>query len=122
MNIVADENVDRQVVDHLLAKGHHVLYVAELDPGIDDNAVLLKARELDAILPTTDKDFGELVFRQHLHHAGVMFIRLAGLTSERRVEAVASAFDAHNEELPGRFSVVPRNAVRLREAPRAKQI
>ena len=34
MNIVADENVDKQIVDRLRADGHDVLYIAELDPGI----------------------------------------------------------------------------------------
>ncbi len=45
MKIVADENVDKQIVDRLRAAGHNVLYIAELDPGIDDDAVLAKSRE-----------------------------------------------------------------------------
>lgn len=45
MKIVADESVDRQVVDRLRAGGHIVLYVAEIAPGIDDQAVLLRSRQ-----------------------------------------------------------------------------
>jgi hypothetical protein len=36
MKIVADESVDRQIVDALRGEGHTVIYIAELDPGIDD--------------------------------------------------------------------------------------
>jgi predicted nuclease of predicted toxin-antitoxin system len=31
---------------------------------------------------TTDKDFGELVFRQGLAHHGVVLLRLHGLTND----------------------------------------
>ena len=41
MKILADENVDREIVDRLRAQGHDVLYVAEDYAGIDD--VLLTA-------------------------------------------------------------------------------
>ena len=36
MRLVADEGVDRQVVDHLRRGGHDVVYIAELEPGLDD--------------------------------------------------------------------------------------
>jgi hypothetical protein len=34
LNFLADEGVDRQIVDRLRDEGHTVLYVAEMDPGI----------------------------------------------------------------------------------------
>ena len=89
MKIVADESVDKQIVDRLRSEGHAVLFVAELDPGIDDEAVLQRSRESSAVLLTADKVFGELVFRQRLLHAGVLLIRLAGLRPETKAELVA---------------------------------
>ena len=38
--------------------------------------------ELPAVLITADKDFGELVYRLGRIHAGVVLIRLAGLSPE----------------------------------------
>ena len=64
MKIVADENVDRQIVDRLRGEGHQVSYIAEFDPGADDEIVLLLSRESDAILLTADKDFGEILIPQ----------------------------------------------------------
>jgi hypothetical protein len=40
MNIVADEGIDRQIVEQLRQAGHDVLYVAELAPSISDDEVL----------------------------------------------------------------------------------
>lgn len=64
MKILADEGVDRPIVELLRQSGHQVWYVAELEPGISDNVVLDLANRERAILLTADRDFGELVFRQ----------------------------------------------------------
>lgn len=44
MNLLIDENVDQQIVDRLRSDSHDVIYVAEIDPGIPDNAVLAMAK------------------------------------------------------------------------------
>ena len=48
MKLVCDEGVDRPIVDAFRAQGHDVLYIAELDPGISDEAVLEQASRLGA--------------------------------------------------------------------------
>jgi predicted nuclease of predicted toxin-antitoxin system len=63
MKLVADESVDRQIVDRLRVDGHQVWYVAEESPSITDEQVLRTARERVSALLTADKDFGELVYR-----------------------------------------------------------
>ena len=50
MNFLADESVDQQIVDRLRADGHSVVYVAEMDPGIDDKDVLNAANQQMALL------------------------------------------------------------------------
>lgn len=63
MKLPADEGVDFHVVSFLRKEGHDVRYVAELEPGISDENVLEIANDELRKLLTTDKDFGELVFR-----------------------------------------------------------
>ena len=46
MNILADENIDRQIVERLRQDGHAVLSVAELDPSISDDDVLAMAQRV----------------------------------------------------------------------------
>lgn len=45
MKIVADEGVDRQVVEQLRRENHEVIYVAELAAGISDDEVLRLAND-----------------------------------------------------------------------------
>lgn len=56
MNLLADESVDGPIVDRLRNDGHYVDYVAELDPSIDDDAVLGRANQNQALLITADRD------------------------------------------------------------------
>jgi len=117
LKIVADESVDKQIVDRLRSNGHSVLFIAELVPGIDDEAVLARSRESNAVLLTADKDFGELVFRQGLIHSGVVLVRLAGLKPETKADLVATAFQEHADELQQGFAVLSRQALRVRKRP-----
>jgi predicted nuclease of predicted toxin-antitoxin system len=118
LKIIADESIDRQIVERLRRDGHDVLFIAELDPGIDDETVLGHSRRSNAVLLTADKDFGELVFRQHLAHSGVLLIRLAGLKPDLKAELVSSTFKQHSDELSIGFAVLSRRALRLRKQSR----
>ncbi|MDQ3698880.1 MAG: DUF5615 family PIN-like protein [Gemmatimonadota bacterium] len=114
MNLVADEGVDRGVVERLRQEGHDVVYVAELSPSIADEEVLQQANARSAVLLTADKDFGELVFRQGLVHSGVVLLRLAGLPNAAKAEIVAEVCRDRAAELLGAFSVVSPGQVRIR--------
>lgn len=78
MRLLSDEGVDRPIFERLRADGHELLYVAELDPGISDETVLRTAHERGMAVITTDKDFGELIFRMKRVSAGVILLRLSG--------------------------------------------
>jgi predicted nuclease of predicted toxin-antitoxin system len=114
VNLVADEGVDRPVVDRLRQEGHDVVYVAELSPSVPDEEVVRRANAGSAVLLTTDKDFGELVFRQGLVHSGVVLVRLAGLANATKAEIVAEVCRTRTTELVGAFSVVSPGQVRVR--------
>jgi predicted nuclease of predicted toxin-antitoxin system len=118
MNLLADESVDKPIVDRLRQDGHRVLYIAELEPGINDETVLQQANQDNALLLTADKDFGELVFRQGRVHAGVVLIRLSGLSLPAKASAVSSVFKAHSGELVNAFSVISPGNVRIRHTQR----
>jgi predicted nuclease of predicted toxin-antitoxin system len=61
---LANENVPRPVVVAVRNAGVDVAWVAELQPGADDDAVLALAVSENRVLLTFDKDFGEMVFRK----------------------------------------------------------
>jgi predicted nuclease of predicted toxin-antitoxin system len=114
MNFVADESVDRQIVERLREDGHVVLYVAEMNPGITDEDVLRLSNQETAILITADKDFGDLVFRQGSITSGVLLIRLAGLSQLIKSEKVSTAISEHEAEISRAFSVISSGTIRIR--------
>lgn len=114
MKFVADEGVDRQIVLRLRQDGHTIHYVAEMEPGIPDNAVLELANKERAILLTNDKDFGEIVFREHRVTSGVVLIRLAGLSASAKAEKVSIAIRKQEAGLSEAFSVITPQAIRIR--------
>ncbi|RME50208.1 MAG: hypothetical protein D6795_10470 [Deltaproteobacteria bacterium] len=114
MKILADEGVDRPIVERLRQSGHRVWYIAEMEPGISDNVVLDLANREGAVLLTADKDFGELVFRQGRMTRGVILVRLAGSSPVRKAESVVSALAAHGGEMEQAFTVITPGAMRIR--------
>ncbi len=115
MNLLADESVDRQIVQRLRQDGHDVLYIAEGEPSVSDAVVFDRANEKSALLITGDKDFGEIVFRDNrLSSGGVVLLRLAGLSAEKKAEIVSDAFREHEAEFTNHFSVIAPGKIRIR--------
>jgi len=59
-----------------------------MEPSISDEQVLERANNISALLLTSDKDFGELVFRLRRLAAGVILLRLAGLANSEKADLV----------------------------------
>lgn len=91
MKFVADESLDFQIVERLRQDGWNVSYVAEVEPGISDPDVLHLANTSEALIITSDRDFGALIFRQSLASHGIVLVRLAGFTPQLKAETVSSA-------------------------------
>ena len=85
-----------------------------MEPGASDDIVLDRANEKNALLVTADKDFGELVFRQGLVNFGVVLLRLAGLSPEKKAGIVADVLRDREAELLQAFSVISPGMVRIR--------
>jgi predicted nuclease of predicted toxin-antitoxin system len=115
VNLVADEGVDAPIVQRLRADGHTVWYIAELSPSIPDEKVLALAVRHKAVLLTADKDFGALVFQQGFASAGVIPLRLAGLSGDEKARVVGQMVAAHDEELDAAFTVITPRRVRIRK-------
>lgn len=114
MNLFADEGLESVVVERLRSDGHQVAWVAELAPSLPDHEVLQLASESGAVLLTADKDFGELVFRRGLGHAGVVLVRLEGLPNAYKAEIVSEVLQKHGDNMIGAFSVISTDSVRIR--------
>ncbi len=114
MNFLADESVDAPIVQRLRAEGHVVQYVAETARSISDDEVATWANTQALLLLTADKDFGELMFRQHRLTTGVVLLRLYGLSPQTKAEIVARAVAQYAAEMSGAFTVITPGALRHR--------
>jgi len=78
LKLLADEAVDRQIVESLRSAGLDVSYAAETDAAVIDEVVLQKATAESRLLVTSDKDFGELVYRLGKANEGVLLLGCPG--------------------------------------------
>lgn len=77
MKFLLDENIDARLLPFLLDLGHDVTSVAkDYFYGLLDEDVLALAHQEQRILLTNDRDFGELIVRRQLPHAGIILFRL----------------------------------------------
>jgi len=121
MKFLFDQSADFRLIPHLQALGHDVSAVSRDSPsGLADEAVLALARQEERILVVADRDFGELIFHQHLAPTGVIFFRLPGAPLHSKIEHLDRALDEHAEELArGAFLVVTLGRIRVAGSPPA---
>jgi hypothetical protein len=83
MNFVADESVDRLIVERLRREGYQVSYVAELEPGMLDEAVL------KGLTPARKAEIVALAIKEHLIELPRSFaVIMPGIFRIRRVSAM----------------------------------
>ena len=114
MKFLADENVEKPIVDWLSEKEHEVSYIAEMAPSVTDKRVIEMARESSMVLLTNDKDFGELVYRQGKVPSGVLLIRARNQTSRHKIKLIKQVLEKAEEKLRNNFVVVNESGIRIR--------
>ena len=114
MIFLADEGVDKPIVDLLRSSGFDIHYVLETHPGSLDEEVLRIANEENRILITQDKDFGELVYRLRQLHQGVILVRLGTTPAPEKARIVNYVLLEYADKLANAFTVIQKNAVRIR--------
>ena len=115
MKFLADEGVDKSIVTMLRGAGFDISYILELIPGAADEIVLELAFSQQRILITQDKDFGELVFRLHQPHHGIVLIRLEGYAPHFKASIVTHFLQKHEAEMLDGFTVIQPNVIRIRK-------
>jgi predicted nuclease of predicted toxin-antitoxin system len=114
MKLFADENIPLAIIRWLRDAGHDVASAAEVGAGEDDDVWLRRAEAEQRLLVTSDKDFGELVFRDRLNSYGVILLRLDGLSMAARVARLTAVWSVIEANPSGSFIVVSPTRVRSR--------
>jgi predicted nuclease of predicted toxin-antitoxin system len=114
MRFMVDESGGAAISNHLKAIGHDVVDVGQVMPGAEDQKVLAAAFADGRILVTNDKDFGKLVFRSGLPHAGILLLRLQNESADNRLHVLNSAMQRIGANLAGSFTVATERSIRVR--------
>lgn len=116
MRFAIDACVPEQLATELRALGADVVSAAGR-PAMPDDEILRGALARDRVLITTDKDFGDLVFRDGHAAVGIVLIRF-DLMSVTLTAETAARIAALTDAGRGAFSVLSRDDARVREMPR----
>ncbi len=106
--------MDQRTVLPLKHDGHEVLSVGTLAAGASDDSVLELANELDAVLVTEDKDFGDLIFARGRRTLGVILMRPSGLGPQARGEVLRSVVREQPSDLLHSLVVITSTGIRIR--------
>lgn len=110
---LADENFDLRLVDAAKELGHTVHTIVELNRGIPDNEVLEMANQLNAIILTEDKDFGELTYRLNKESCGIILLRLDGMSITEKLEIFKEVIENNLKDMRNSFTVANKTKVRI---------
>ena len=113
MRFLVDENAGPSVARWMRAQGHDVLSVFESARGISDEEVIALAFSEDRILITSDKDFGDKVYRELWPHRGVILLRLRDERNAIKIAVLQRLLAEFAERLPDRFVVASERRVRF---------
>jgi len=119
MRLLADENIHGSWVVWLRERGHDVVWVPEVEPGMPDGRVLARAQGDGRVLLTADRDFGEHVFRRGEAAHGVVLLRIVSGDPDELLARLTSAWPVIESRLPGAFVVVTNARIRVRRLPEA---
>lgn len=114
LKFLADESLEYRIVTYLRKKGYNVTSVAEKFPSIADTAVMSKAVSENRIILTNDKDFGELVFVNHLQHKGIILFRFKKESIQNKINALESLLKNYSPKIPNHFIVIEEDKFRIR--------
>ncbi len=117
MKFLLDENVEYRLASFLRTQGHNITAIGHDYPhGLSDRDVLARAHKEHRILLTNDRsDFGELIFRHHLLHSGVLLFRLKIGDIEMKHVRLQQVLSEYANQLH-HFIVITAKKVRIRKS------
>jgi len=115
MKFLADESVEKRVVETLRKKGYDVYYIADEEYSLPDEEILRKSNVEERILITNDKNFGELVYLEKKISSGILLLRFSTEKSEVKAKFVDTFISQFENKIPKNFVVLSKKGIRVRK-------
>ena len=113
MRFLVDENAGPSLAIWLRNQGYEVFSVYETARGVDDDQIIQQAFVDHWIIITSDKDFGEKVYREQWPHRGVILLRLEDERVASKIAPLQRLLEKHQDQLADTFAVVTESRVRF---------
>ena len=109
MKFLLDQSAEARIGAFLVSIGHDSTRVGkDHPPGLPDDQVLAIAVAENRILLTNDSDFGELIFKHHHPHTGVIYFRFPlDSTANQKIVALEQLLATRTSDLDAYLTVTP---------------
>jgi predicted nuclease of predicted toxin-antitoxin system len=119
MKFLVDAHIGNLIIEFLERAKHDVLRATNFPPKTSDSRILQIAAAEGRVVLTSDKDFGELVFRLQQPTVGVVLLRIDVPHEADRLAVLQRFWPAIESSVPGHFVVVTSKMVRKSPLPDA---
>jgi predicted nuclease of predicted toxin-antitoxin system len=113
--ILADENIDHQLIEHLRSIGFEVLSVYESSRGVSDEMIIEISKNPPRIILTEDKDFGEWVYSHNEKSISVILLRYNFKETQNIIRILEQILRERKDALWGSFTTISSTKIRIRK-------
>ncbi len=113
LKFLIDVGVGKKTEDWLKENGYDIRTVRNINPRARDIEILQIAASESRMVITMDKDFGELVHKFGIGHAGVLILRLEDANGDRKAEIVRKIMHEHYDKIKNKFCVFQNGRLRI---------
>jgi len=115
LKLLIDESLDNRIQKKLKIPNFDVILVSDYSKGISDYEILQLSRELNSIVITEDRDFGEWIFAHGEKNVSVVYLRYNARDLDKITGALLRVLIDKGQNLYGRFVVITPKKVRIRD-------
>ncbi len=112
--ILADENIDAQIISVLRSENIEVISIFEDYRGINDKQVIDISKDPPRIILTEDKDFGEWVYAHNEHDISVILLRYNWVETPAVINVLLDLIKSRGDDLYGKFTTITAHKIRIR--------
>jgi predicted nuclease of predicted toxin-antitoxin system len=113
MRFLVDECVGTSVSVFLKSENHVVFCVFDEFRSATDEQLLQKCFDENYILITSDKDFGEMIYKNKKEHKGILLLRCTPNNFKQKIIVLTKLFLNYADKLESNFVVVSNENVRI---------
>ena len=112
MRFLLDAHISRLIAEFIQGMGHDCVHAEAISRGLLDEEIMRIANDEHRILLTSDKDFGELVFRSGIRTPGIVLLRIRTSLESDRLAILEKHWQVIEQNIQGFFVVVSNHQVR----------